>query len=234
MKSNKKFMKNDAAFTGLEAAIVLIAFVVVAAVFSYVMLGAGFFTSQKSKEVVHTGVDQATSSVQLAGEIIGMGGYSSDATSLDKLDGVMVTLSLTAGNNPIDLNKLVVSYVAGANYEDNIFSGAVSTGYTLASDIHNGGTSANGGYQYIVKGNDDNMLDKNEKVQLNLPFPRAVTTGAHAQATARHNVANTAYAAEMRPGANEKVTLDIKPATGANLQLTFTVPASISSSMMLV
>ena len=55
---------------------------VVAAVFSYVMLGAGFFTSQKSKEVVHTGVDQATSSIQLAGEIIGMGGYSDDVVTI--------------------------------------------------------------------------------------------------------------------------------------------------------
>ena len=32
----------EEAFTGLEAAIVLIAFIVVAAVFSYVVLGAGF------------------------------------------------------------------------------------------------------------------------------------------------------------------------------------------------
>ena len=36
----KKFQKVEA-FTGLEAAIVLIAFVVVAAVFSYVVLGQG-------------------------------------------------------------------------------------------------------------------------------------------------------------------------------------------------
>ena len=36
------------AFTGLEAAIVHIAFVVVAAVFAYVILGAGFFTTQKA------------------------------------------------------------------------------------------------------------------------------------------------------------------------------------------
>jgi len=36
-----KLFKNEDAFTGLEAAIVLIAFVVVAAVFSYVMLNAG-------------------------------------------------------------------------------------------------------------------------------------------------------------------------------------------------
>ena len=47
----------------------------------------------------------------------------------------MVTLSLTAGNNPVDLSKMVVSYAAGTNYMDNIFSGKVSTGYTLASDI---------------------------------------------------------------------------------------------------
>ena len=40
--------ENEDAFTGLEAAIVLIAFVVVASVFSYVVLGAGFFTTQKA------------------------------------------------------------------------------------------------------------------------------------------------------------------------------------------
>ncbi|MBN1195149.1 MAG: flagellin, partial [Methanomicrobiaceae archaeon] len=57
----RKMMNTDEAFTGLEAAIVLIAFVVVAAVFSYVVLGAGFFTTQKSQEVVYTGVAQASS-----------------------------------------------------------------------------------------------------------------------------------------------------------------------------
>ena len=36
-----KIFNKDEGFTGLEAAIVLIAFVVVAAVFSYVVLGAG-------------------------------------------------------------------------------------------------------------------------------------------------------------------------------------------------
>ncbi|HII80929.1 MAG TPA: flagellin, partial [Methanosarcina sp.] len=65
--------KNNKGFTGLEAAIVLVAFVVVAAVFSYVMLGAGFYTTQKSQEVVHTGVAQASSSVELSGDIIAAG-----------------------------------------------------------------------------------------------------------------------------------------------------------------
>ena len=68
-----KFIKDEKGFTGLEAAIVLIAFVVVAAVFSYVMLGAGFFTTQKSQEVVHTGVTQASSSVEVSGDVIANG-----------------------------------------------------------------------------------------------------------------------------------------------------------------
>lgn len=58
---------SEDAFTGLEAAIVLIAFVVVAAVFAYVVLGAGFLTTQKSQETVHTGISQATSTVQQSG-----------------------------------------------------------------------------------------------------------------------------------------------------------------------
>lgn len=64
-------MKKEAAFSGLEAAIVLIAFVVVAAVFSYVMLGAGFFATQKSQEVTYSGVKQSTSNLVLDGQLYG-------------------------------------------------------------------------------------------------------------------------------------------------------------------
>ena len=71
---------HDEAFTGLEAAIVLIAFVVVAAVFSYVVLGAGFFTTQKSQEVVHTGVQQASSTLEVVGNVYGVTATSGDPT----------------------------------------------------------------------------------------------------------------------------------------------------------
>ena len=64
-------MKKESAFSGLEAAIVLIAFVVVAAVFSYVMLGAGFFATQKAQEVTYSGMKQATSNLIMDGMIYG-------------------------------------------------------------------------------------------------------------------------------------------------------------------
>ena len=72
-------MKKETAFSGLEAAIVLIAFVVVAAVFSYVMLGAGFFATQKSQEVTYSGIKQSTSNLVLDGQIYG------DRTTITKL-----------------------------------------------------------------------------------------------------------------------------------------------------
>lgn len=49
----------EAGFTGLEAAIVLIAFVVVASIFSYTVLAAGFHFSGESQSVIHQGIQQA-------------------------------------------------------------------------------------------------------------------------------------------------------------------------------
>jgi len=90
---------NDEGFTGLEAAIVLIAFVVVAAVFSYVVLGAGFFTTQKAQQTVHTSVGQATSAVELSGPV-------QVNTSTGNPVEVSFYLQLAAGGTPVDMSKV--------------------------------------------------------------------------------------------------------------------------------
>jgi len=100
-----RILENDNAFTGLEAAIVLIAFVVVAAVFSYVVLGAGFFTTQKSQEVVHTGVDQASSSMEIIGNVYGVANSGNTGIAYLKF-----TIGNTAGGTALDVTKMVVSY----------------------------------------------------------------------------------------------------------------------------
>ena len=97
-------MKENA-FTGLEAAIVLIAFVVVAAVFSYVVLGAGFFTTQKSQQVVQTSMQQASSSMEVVGNVYGM------ATGSSNLAYLKFTVTNTAGGTALDVSKMVVSYM---------------------------------------------------------------------------------------------------------------------------
>jgi flagellin FlaB len=93
--------RNDEGFTGLEAAIVLIAFVVVAAVFSYVVLGAGFFTTQKAQETVHTGVSQATSALEPSGPV------NVKALDADSVDNVSFYLQLAAGGSSVDMGKVI-------------------------------------------------------------------------------------------------------------------------------
>ena len=90
-------------FTGLEAAIVLVAFIVVASVFSYVVLGAGFFTTQKAQETVYRGVEQSTTNVQLVGHVYGL---SSNTT--EGIDQIRFTIGLVPGTPSVNLEKMTV------------------------------------------------------------------------------------------------------------------------------
>jgi flagellin FlaB len=123
---------NDEGFTGLEAAIVLIAFVVVAAVFSYVVLGAGFFTTQKSQEVVHTGVQQASSTLEIVGNVYGTGDVGSVNT-------INFTIALAPGGTAIDVSKMTVTFT-NATYSyvvDKAVSSDIGPGEWYVSAIKN-------------------------------------------------------------------------------------------------
>ena len=59
-----------AGITGLETAIILIAFVVVAAVFAFVVLSTGLFSAERSKETVLAGLAKTRGSMGLSGSVI--------------------------------------------------------------------------------------------------------------------------------------------------------------------
>ncbi len=99
-------MKTESAFSGLEAAIVLIAFVVVAAVFSYVMLGAGFFATQKSQEVTYSGIKQSTSNLVLDGQL-----YGEDST----INSLTFYLAIPEGGQPQKLSDVTFLYTKQGN-----------------------------------------------------------------------------------------------------------------------
>lgn len=59
--------------TGLETAIILIAFVVVSSVLAYTVLSVGLFSAQKGKEATHAGLDQAGNSMEIVGQVTARG-----------------------------------------------------------------------------------------------------------------------------------------------------------------
>ncbi|MFN3973708.1 MAG: archaellin/type IV pilin N-terminal domain-containing protein [Dehalococcoidia bacterium] len=69
IKSIRNLGRGQRGITGLETAIILIAFVVVASVFAYTVLSAGIFSSEKGKEAVHSGLKQARGSMEILGSV---------------------------------------------------------------------------------------------------------------------------------------------------------------------
>ncbi len=153
-------MKKEAAFSGLEAAIVLIAFVVVAAVFSYVMLGAGFFATQKSQEVTYSGIKQSTSNIVLDGQIYGK--MTGDDPAL--LDNLSFYLAIPEGGQPQKLADVAFLWTKNngevqAIASDNItFNGEKAGSSVLAAGNRTnvvitglGGPEAGGSFTLEIK-----------------------------------------------------------------------------------
>jgi len=107
--SIKNLRGDQRGITGLETAIVLIAFVVVASVFAFAVLSTGLLSSEKSKETVLGGLEETSSTLSIRGDIIG------DAnTAKTFIDTVRFTLSSAAqASEAVDLSTtgVVVTYL---------------------------------------------------------------------------------------------------------------------------
>lgn len=167
-------IKNSSdAFTGLEAAIVLIAFVVVAAVFSYVVLGAGFFTTQKSQETVYRGIEQATSNLQMIGNV-----YGTATTPASGINQLQFNLGLAPGAQAIDLTKMiiVVSQPGTATVTELTYTTATtptSTSFAVLNASESGSTlgTLSGQTMAIVLVKISPELQKNNVINLQLNPP---------------------------------------------------------------
>ena len=61
--------KREEGITGLETAIILIAFVIVASVFAFVVLSTGLFSADRGKETVFAGLDKARGNLEVRGAV---------------------------------------------------------------------------------------------------------------------------------------------------------------------
>ncbi len=61
--------RREEGITGLETAIILIAFVIVASVFAFVVLSTGLFSADRGKETVFAGLDKARGNLEVRGAV---------------------------------------------------------------------------------------------------------------------------------------------------------------------
>ena len=98
----KKFFGKEKGITGLETAIILIAFVVVAAVFAYTALSAGLFSTQKAQEAVYAGLKEAQSTLELKGAVIATGNITGDSGIIGE---ITFTVANVLGGEPVDFTQ---------------------------------------------------------------------------------------------------------------------------------
>ncbi len=133
MKSGKlgeviQRLRDQRGITGLETAIVLIAFVVVSSVFALAALSTGLFSSDKAKETIQAGLAETRGSMELKGSVILT---SSTTGTSGVVSDIAFQVASAAGGESIDLTpgKTIIKYTDSG--QSKIFQS--TSGFTVSS-----------------------------------------------------------------------------------------------------
>ena len=121
--------RDEQGITGLETAIILIAFVVVATIFAFVVLTTGVFSAERGKETVFAGLEKARGSMEVRGGVV----VTATGTTLD-VDAIQFAVANTAGGEPVPLNPTGVNNRTVIAYrDDNVVDNDVT--YTVTNIV---------------------------------------------------------------------------------------------------
>ena len=200
--------RNQRGMTGLETAIILIAFVTVAAVFGYAVLSAGLFSAERGKETVYAGLAQAKANMELSGSVIvfasdnaGTGAADNEATA------IKFTLRNAIAGTPIDMtppgtsgtpgNRCVISMTTANSYYNNIM-------WTVES---------------IGVSDNDALLESGEQLEITVNVKDL------------RDAKNVAYTTQPALGPNSWFNIQVKPMLGSYMTVQRTLPAGLDPVM---
>jgi flagellin FlaB len=198
-----KIYRREEGMTGLETAIILIAFVTVAAVFGYAVLSAGIFSADKAKGTVYQGMEEAKSSMEVKGGVIAT---SADGAEVRTIEFVVAN---AIGEYPIDLtpqgdasgnNCTVISYADENQYEEEL------EGWTITQ---------------LAGADTDNLLEIGEQFLVTVYVNNAAEVGPP--------IVDSHLGTAL--GVNTNFTLEMKPPHGATIVVSRRTPAELDSVM---
>jgi flagellin FlaB len=195
--------------TGLETAIILVAFVITAAAFAFVVLNMGFLTAEKAQSVISSGMSEASSAMLIDSGVVGQfGSTGGDQADIDLLK-LTFYLKLSQGHEPIDLDdsKLVATYTnARCHGEIYAANGTVMTVQGVNSD-------------------GDSLLEVGEKFKVTVEFDELLFGSMVDPVQAdQEGVYVHPY---------EEFRIELRPATGAVLSIERQLPAVYNTIMVL-
>jgi flagellin FlaB len=111
---------------GVESAIVMIAFVIVAAALAFVVLNMGFSTTQRAKTAIVSSLEESSSALEIAGKVTAAG----DVSPGGYLNVTAIPIKVASGGSSVNLGNttMAVRYFTGTVSYDNIMTGVLTNG----------------------------------------------------------------------------------------------------------
>jgi flagellin FlaB len=111
---------------GVESAIVLIAFVIVAAALAFVVLNMGFSTTQKAKTTIVSTLAEAGSTLEVEGKVIAS---SYQASTPSSINATSIPIKIAGGGDSVNLDPSItaVKYLSNSITYDDIYAGTLNT-----------------------------------------------------------------------------------------------------------
>ncbi|MBC7120512.1 MAG: hypothetical protein H5T33_02855 [Candidatus Methanosuratus sp.] len=214
---------NRKGMTGIETAIILIAFVIAASVFAFAVLNMGLLTTAKAQDAIISGVGQAQSSLK----ITSVYAYSDSAGSEANTKGVaMLVQPSGTANVDFTASKIAISYknehvaypdVYEAETASDVFINktdfAGSYDGNLVNLLNASGMENQTCVVIEIQGDGDMLLEQGELFAVYLHL---------------ENIDSNATL-----GVYDQFTTEIIPGQGSKLTFTGTMPASILEVMLL-
>ena len=205
-KLRDRFIKRNRGMVGIEAAIVLIAFVIIAAAFAFMVVNMGLFATQSAKNTIQQGITEASSPLLTDGSIY-------IRANSQKVDAMVIPLT-TMGTAYVSMaqnSTIVTLTVQNLTGDANVYEGVNNTNpYTASFDTLVTALGNNTAAQLFI-GNSDgsSTLDYGETGFLVFHFSTA-----------------------DQPTAGQNVFIDIRPQGGAPLSVEIFVPPNLSSGWL--
>ena len=231
VKGTKKARRG---MVGIEAAIVLIAFVIVAAALAFVVLNMGFFTTQKSKEAMSSGLKEASTALEVDGSVLGN-------VSGSKVIAVAIPLKTSSGKNPVDLTRVAVTAKTPDTVEVYsksdiaIIVAKDSTAEVYYYDSNNGWTTLTNANVAILDNPFDTFVNVSKALE-NVTSPKVLFIEYQGDGDTLLEV-NEKWVAvvnttSLNLDAYTTFVIEIKPAVGAPLTVERMVPPQLSDQII--
>ena len=227
--------RSQKGITGLETAIVLIAFVVVASVFAFTILSTGVFSSEANKQTIHAGLKETRTGLRQAGSAFAFSAYVGSTRAVHKI--VFVVQNSLAGE-PVDLTAPYTWDDSGT--DPDVVNGSTAATIVSYADENQRLSDAPWSTKFIGTNNGDTLLEDGEKAEITVwLMDRLIGVATSANSSIAYTDGNSANGGgstglttnNSLVVKSTRFVLEMTPQVGAHLTIQRSVPPGLRAVM---